>query len=500
MDDLLGAGESSAGEPGMDSGSGLGLLSEVVQDDHATILDNGQTTEDESSALLRAMGLLVDEETPADPVMLNPEPSVEQDATRKADLLSMLGIDLGSVPASAVVDSQPAACPHSAEVEERPSRASVRSRFADAPAFRSSHEGFSVDLPAAKGTSPAGRSTASREEEPVALADPVQKAKQVRLVAVKRVPLQNEKPLPKPAEARGSQGELAKPTASQPVPEAPSISQSQPEPAPEPRFRQEPDPEPDFEPEPVSDAPSIPQPQPQSESAPMPSGLQPQPEPASSGAQPQPESVPEPELEPEPAPAPPSKPDPALRDFVASTASAKAAPASLRRFSMPEEHEPAYPRRSRATTWYVACALLLALAAACTCLAVCSGSPLSASPLVEPGPQAAIAAGRPDSMTFEYTVRGPENRTYQATEVASFGADGFLDCSAITIDVLSADEAERLLAHAREEFGSAWVGGSVEEGRVAFTVDAEREGIDREAYSSLLMSNTTDCKVIDPSS
>lgn len=186
---------------------------------------------------------------------------------------------------------------------------------------------------------------------------------------------------------------------------------------------------------------------------------------------------------PKPAPAPPSG--------SAVEAALPVAPSA-------EDRSPARPvkRRSVRDTsptarWYVLCAVLLALAVASTCFAVWTSVGTREAPALSSVP----ASG---ALTFAYTVQGPDGQPRDVRESVAFGDDGLAESSTLSIQAESDEAAEALLSEAKEQFGSSWSGGSVEDGRAAFTVDVRAERIDRKAYEALIMANTADARLLSP--
>ena len=142
-----------------------------------------------------------------------------------------------------------------------------------------------------------------------------------------------------------------------------------------------------------------------------------------------------------------------------------------------------------AMRWYLLCGVLLLLAVACTCFAVWTASGTREVP--------SLASSPSGSMSFAYTVQGPDGRLHEAMESVSFGDDGLVESSAFTIQAESDDDAALLLADAKEQFGSAWSGGSVKDGAAVFTVDVSAERVDKETYRALIMESTTDARMLN---
>lgn len=199
---------------------------------------------------------------------------------------------------------------------------------------------------------------------------------------------------------------------------------------------------------------------------------------------------------PKPAPAsssgaPAPKPVPAPPSGSAVEAALPVAPSA-------EDRSPARPVKRRSVRdpsptarWYVLCAVLLALAVASTCFAVWTSAGTREAPALSSVP----ASG---ALTFAYTVQGPDGQPRDVRESVAFGDDGLAESSTLSIQAESDEAAEALLSEAREQFGSSWSGGSVEDGRAAFTVDVRAERIDRKAYEALIMANTADARLLSP--
>lgn len=199
---------------------------------------------------------------------------------------------------------------------------------------------------------------------------------------------------------------------------------------------------------------------------------------------------------PKPAPAsssgaPAPKPVPAPPSGSAVEAALPVAPSA-------EDRSPARPVKRRSVRdasptacWYVLCAVLLALAVASTCFAVWTSAGTREAPALSSVP----ASG---ALTFAYTVQGPDGQPRDVRESVAFGDDGLAESSTLSIQAESDEAAEALLSEAREQLGSSWSGGSVEDGRAAFTVDVRAERIDRKAYEALIMANTADARLLSP--
>ena len=158
------------------------------------------------------------------------------------------------------------------------------------------------------------------------------------------------------------------------------------------------------------------------------------------------------------------------------------------------------PERSWARTalLYVAGVVLFLLALASTWYAVnaSDGEPVvSGKPLTsfEGGSQ----APSPASLTYRYAVKDSQGRQFEASERASFGVDDQWEGSCITVGVPDAEAGEYLIEEAKGQFGEAWLGGSVEEGRVRFDIASAGDAIGKDAYTRLLNANTADCRIED---
>lgn len=538
-----------------------GFRADAAEEQHSADGHEGRAGNDEANALLRAMGLLQGDDASVGAGSPEPKLRAEERAPQGEDLHALLGIDFVAATAPSSATALEAAQPVASEEESL--RVSVRSRFADAPAFRSARE------ETVAGSSAAAQLTAkpqSEEEEtaglkphaepqPAAVPKPdAAKTTQVEATIQPDAPIrQSEDPERLEKLERFEKADRSEEPERPEKPEWPEECErpeeteklerpeecertDRPEKAQRIEDRARPDqPKPPAAPgaQAATDAPSCPGAEHRPMRAPIP---KPQaklnavsresvtsapaagktPAPAFAPApKPVAKTVPEPAsgLAPQPgtkaAAQPAAAPIPTpSRESATSTSAAEATSALTassshgprRTFAMPEARETAPSNRVRTNVWYVAGALLLLIAAACTWYAVSAGSASAASLLPGSASQARAVADGASRVTFEYTVQGPDGSLCEATEVAEFDADGFLDCSTISIDAATAEEAEALLAHAREQFGSTWVGGSVQEKQVSFTIDTERDGIDRAAYANLLMSNTTDCSVVEPAS
>lgn len=127
-----------------------------------------------------------------------------------------------------------------------------------------------------------------------------------------------------------------------------------------------------------------------------------------------------------------------------------------------------------------------------------SASNTRASSSAASSAQASDAA--PDEGTTEavytYVVRGVDGTTHEATETATFNADGFLEGSTIELQVNDAETANALLEQLKSEFGSSVVSSEADENHVLITLDINRDDLTKEAYTELLLANMTEFKQI----
>lgn len=190
-----------------------------------------------------------------------------------------------------------------------------------------------------------------------------------------------------------------------------------------------------------------------------------------------------------PAPAKP-KPAPASKAPAAKPVPSQAATPSL---PIPTEHK-VQPEKHGNGLWYLLSACLFALAIVCTCYAVYAaahdGSVTASSPI------AATAEDETGEQRYRYSVQGVDGEARTVEETARFGIDGLVAESVVSFDAESEEEAAQVLEDAKTRFGEAWMSGAVQEGKAVFTVAHEGEGLDRDAYTALLESNTLDCETM----
>ncbi len=98
---------------------------------------------------------------------------------------------------------------------------------------------------------------------------------------------------------------------------------------------------------------------------------------------------------------------------------------------------------------------------------------------------------------YGYVVRGTDGATHQATETATFAADGRLLSSSIVIDAPDATQAQSLLDQLKSDFGDAVADAGLRDGEVYLTVNIDRDDLDVDSYTELLSSNMAEFKVIE---
>lgn len=190
-----------------------------------------------------------------------------------------------------------------------------------------------------------------------------------------------------------------------------------------------------------------------------------------------------------PAPTKPvaaSKPPTAAKP-IRPSADAAARPASAER--------KVQPAKRGNGVWYLLSAVLFAIALACTCYAVYASAQSAAEK-----PAALLSAGAEDAageQRFRYAVEGPDGTTRAVEETARFDVDGLVAESVISLAGDTDAEAAQMLDDARCQFGDAFVSGAVKDGAAVFTVRHGEEGLDREAYAALLRSSTIDCETVE---
>ncbi len=97
---------------------------------------------------------------------------------------------------------------------------------------------------------------------------------------------------------------------------------------------------------------------------------------------------------------------------------------------------------------------------------------------------------------YTYVVRGVDGTTHEATETATFNADGFLEGSTIEINVDNADVANALLEQLKSEFGTSVVNSEADDNHVLIDLDINRDDLTKEAYTELLLANMTEFKQV----
>lgn len=117
---------------------------------------------------------------------------------------------------------------------------------------------------------------------------------------------------------------------------------------------------------------------------------------------------------------------------------------------------------------------------------VSSGAPVSDA-VVDPNSTQAV---------YTYVVRGVDGTTHEATETATFNADGFLEGSTIELDVANAEVANALLEQLKSEFGASVVNSEATDDHVLIDLDINRDDLTKEAYTELLLANMTEFKQI----
>ena len=97
---------------------------------------------------------------------------------------------------------------------------------------------------------------------------------------------------------------------------------------------------------------------------------------------------------------------------------------------------------------------------------------------------------------YTYVVRGVDGSTHEATETATFNADGFLEGSTITLEVENAEVANALLEQLKSEFGASVVNSEADDNHVLIDLDINRDDLTKEAYTELLLANMTEFKQV----
>lgn len=356
-------------------------------------------------------------------------------------------------------------------IDEAPSESSprqtVRSRFADAPAFRppASHEETvgPEEAPSPRVSSPAS---------PALSVIPVTPA--VRYLAGERRPLELPERLPAQEPVSSSVGKARPVQPAQPAQSAQSVKSPQPA---KPALPTQP-----AQPAPVQQ-PARQQP------------LRPTPEPLAPFAQVEPPAKPQPQ---QPS-ATPAKPEQSASAKPSSVSKSSAETSPKRRPSASPSHRVSTERAARSDKrtggiWYLLSACLFALAIACTCYAVYAA--VHDERATPPAPIAVNAESASGERQFRYAVQGVDGLTRAVEETARFDVDGLVAESTISFKAESETEAAQVLEDAEARFGDAWVAGSVQDGNAVFTVKHEGEGLDRESYAALLEASTLDCETI----
>ncbi len=121
----------------------------------------------------------------------------------------------------------------------------------------------------------------------------------------------------------------------------------------------------------------------------------------------------------------------------------------------------------------------------------------SSASIFDEGSTSAAAEATESHAVYGYVVRGTDGATHQATETATFGADGRLLSSSIVIDVPDTTQAQGLLDQLKSDFGDAVADAGLREGEVYLTVNIDRDDLDVDSYTELLSSNMAEFKVIE---
>lgn len=374
-------------------------------------------------------------------------------------------------------------------IDEEPTEASpkqtVRSHFADAPAFRppASHE-ESVGpekMPAPRVSSPAsaalpaipvtpavrylaGECRPLELPERLPAQEPVTSSVEKAQPAQPAQPAQSAQPAQPAQSAKPAKSSLsAQPVEpSQPAKPAQPSQPSQPAPVQQPARQQPPRPTP---------APLVP-----SEQAERPEKPQPQ-QPSATDA----------------------KPERSAAAKPSSVSKASTSTSPKRRPSASPSHPVSTERAARSGKrtggiWYLLSACLFALAIACTCYAVYAA--VHDGRATPPAPIAVNAESASGERQFRYAVQDADGSMRTVEETARFDVDGLVAESTISFKAESETEAAQVLEDAEARFGDAWVSGSVQDGKAVFTVKHEGEGLDRDAYAALLEASTLDCETI----
>ena len=377
-------------------------------------------------------------------------------------------------------------------IDEAPTEASpkqtVRSRFADAPAFRPpvSHEELvgPEEAPAPRVSSPASAAL------PVIPVTPA-----VRYLAGESRPLELPERLPAQEPVSSSIGKAQ--------PAQPAQSAKPAKPAQSAKLAQSAKPALPAQPVELSQ-PSQPtkpvQPSQPSQPAPVQQPVRhrparPTPAPLAPSAQAEPPEKPQPQ---QPS-ATDAKPERSAAAKPSSVSKASTSTSPKRRPSASPSHPVSTERAARSGKrtggiWYLLSACLFALAIACTCYAVYAA--VHDGRATPPAPIAVNAESASGERQFRYAVQGADGSTRAVEETARFDVDGLVAESTISFKAESETEAAQVLEDAEARFGDAWVSGSVQDGKAVFTVKHEGEALDREAYAALLEASTLDCETI----
>ena len=194
-----------------------------------------------------------------------------------------------------------------------------------------------------------------------------------------------------------------------------------------------------------------------------------------------------------PAPKPSLECEPVLQRSACVVAPAKQKPAVAVAPGSPSEEPPVRPawqesagapsKHSRGA-WYLISVCLFALALACTCYAVFSS--VESHKVVS----SASLSSESGDRRFRYEVEGSDGALRSVVETARFDVDGFLSESTVSFEAASDEEAAWFLEDARAQFGNEWMSGAVENGNAVFTVRVADSTLDRAAYAALLQSGT----------
>lgn len=190
------------------------------------------------------------------------------------------------------------------------------------------------------------------------------------------------------------------------------------------------------------------------------------------------------------------------------------------------EREHARALRRRAVCGVIACAVVLALAAAPLALSAMhrSGpSPLSAASdwlqgllaSTEGGPTTDAPSGdlptgagasssgeradRAGEVVYRYVLGGGSNAECSVTETVQFGEDGLCRISTLEAAFSEGRAAETYLASIKRDYGSSFETGSVEGSCALVTVDVSSSALDREGYEDALRNSVRDLTIVKKS-